>query len=145
MASKKIAETALEHAPKADVESFCCSWTNYKPVAWLVRKLSDGRYSSLHGGGQEAEAVQVWNTNVGALMLRPRIRSYLITLGQLFIHFARVLGFSKLVWHRTTKDEFLVETGRSYFDKYCKGSRVEGLSTDTVTCCCHRSVRRFSE
>ena len=65
---------------------------------------------------REAEAVQVWNANIGALMLYPRIRSYL--RAQLFIHCARVLGFSKLVWHRTTKDELLVEAGRSYFDRY---------------------------
>ena len=64
---------------------------------------------------REAEAVQVWNANVGTLMLHPRIRSHL--RAQLLIYCARVLGFSKLVWHRTTKDELLVEAGRLYLDR----------------------------
>jgi hypothetical protein len=49
-------------------------------------------------------------------MLHPRIRSHL--RAQLFIHYARVLGFSKLVWHGATKHELLVEAGRSYLDRY---------------------------
>ena len=65
---------------------------------------------------REAKAVQVWNANVGALMLYPRVYSYL--RAQLFINCARVLGFSKLVWHRTTKDKLLVEAGGSYLDRY---------------------------
>jgi hypothetical protein len=65
---------------------------------------------------REAEAVQVWNTNVGALMLHLRIRSQL--RAQLFIHCARVLHFSELVWHRTMKDGLLVEVARLYTDNY---------------------------
>jgi len=65
---------------------------------------------------REVEAVQMWNANVGALMLHPCTRSHL--RAQLFIHWARVLGFSKLVWQRTTKDELFVEAGRSYLDRY---------------------------
>ena len=44
---------------------------------------------------REAEAVQVWNANVGALILHPRISSHL--RAQLFIHCTRVSGFSKLI------------------------------------------------
>ncbi len=65
---------------------------------------------------REAEAVQVWNANVGALMLYPRIKSHL--RAQLFIYCTRVTGFSKLVWNRTTKDELLLEAGRLYLDRY---------------------------
>jgi hypothetical protein len=65
---------------------------------------------------REAEAVQVWNANVGALILHPRIYPHL--RAQLLIHCAGVLDFSKLVWHRTTKDELLVAAGRSYLDRY---------------------------
>jgi hypothetical protein len=65
---------------------------------------------------REAEAVQVWNTDVRALMLHPGMRSHL--RAQLLIHCARVLDFSKLVWHRTTKDELLVAAGRLYLDRY---------------------------
>ena len=58
----------------------------------------------------EAEAVQVSNANIGALMLHPHVCSHF--RAQLFIHCARALGFRKLVWHRTTKDE-LVEAADS--------------------------------
>ena len=78
---------------------------------------------------REAEAVQVWNANVGALMLHPRIRSHL--RAQLFIHCARVLGFSKLVWHRTPKDELLVEAGRSYLDRY---TDIEAATNPLILC-----------
>jgi hypothetical protein len=64
----------------------------------------------------EAEAVQIWNADVGALMLHPGMRSHL--KAQFLIHRARVLGLSKLVWHRTSKDELLVAAGRSYLDGY---------------------------
>lgn len=49
-------------------------------------------------------------------MLYPGIRSHLGA--QLLIHRSGVLDLSKLVWHRTTKDELLVVTGRSYLDRY---------------------------
>jgi hypothetical protein len=49
-------------------------------------------------------------------MLHPGMRSHL--RAQLLIHCARVLVFSKLVWHRTTKDELLVAAGQSYLDRY---------------------------
>ena len=55
----------------------------------------------------EAKAIQVRNANIGALMLHPHVCSHF--RAQLFIHCARVLGFRKLVWHRATKDELLVE------------------------------------
>lgn len=65
---------------------------------------------------REAETVQVWNANVGVLMLHPRIHSHL--KAQLFIHCAKILGFSKLVLHRKTKDKLLIKAGRSYLDRY---------------------------
>jgi hypothetical protein len=78
---------------------------------------------------REAEAVQVWNANVGALILHPRIRSHL--RAQLFIYCARVLGFSKLVWHRITKDELLVVAGRSYLDRY---TDIEAATNPLILC-----------
>ena len=78
---------------------------------------------------REAEAVQEWNANVGALILHPRIRSHLRT--QLFIHYARVLGFGKLVWHGITKDELLIEAGRSYLDRY---TYIEAASNPLILC-----------
>jgi hypothetical protein len=65
---------------------------------------------------RKAEAVQVWNADVRAILLHPGIRSHL--RAQLLVHCARVLDFSKLVWHRTAKDELLVTPGRTYLDGY---------------------------
>ena len=78
---------------------------------------------------REAKAIQVWNANVRALILHPRIHSHL--RAQLFIYCARVLGFGKLVWHRTTKDELLVEAGRSYLDGY---TYIEATSNPLILC-----------
>ena len=78
---------------------------------------------------REAKAIQVWNANVGTLMLHPRICSHF--RAQLFIHCTRVLGFSKLVWHRTTKDELLVEAGRSYLDRYLD---IEAVTNPFILC-----------
>jgi hypothetical protein len=78
---------------------------------------------------REAEAVQVWNANIEALILYPRIRSHL--RAQLFIHCARVLGFSKLVWHGATKHELLVEAGRSYLDRY---TDIEAATNPLILC-----------
>jgi hypothetical protein len=84
---------------------------------------------------REAKAIQMWNANVGALMLHPRIRSYL--KAQLLIHCARVLCFSKLVWHRATKDELLVEAGRSYLDRYID---IEAAANPLILCIDNTSV-----
>jgi hypothetical protein len=65
---------------------------------------------------REAEAVQVWNANIDVFKLHYGIHCHL--RAQLFIHCARVLGFSKLVWHGATKHKLLVEAGRSYFNTY---------------------------
>lgn len=65
---------------------------------------------------RESEAVQVWNADVGALMLHPGIRSYL--RAQLLIHCAWVLDFSKLMRHRTPKDELLVAADGLYLYRY---------------------------
>ena len=78
---------------------------------------------------REAEAVQVWNANIGALMLHPRIHAHL--RAQLFIHCARGLGFGKLVWHGTTEDELLVEAGRSYLDGY---TYIEAALNPLILC-----------
>lgn len=43
---------------------------------------------------REAEAVQVRNADIGALMLHPHVCSHF--RAQLFIHCARVLGFKSL-------------------------------------------------
>ena len=51
MVLKKITETALEHAPEADIERFLFLMDKLYIVAWLVQKLSSDTYSSLHGGG----------------------------------------------------------------------------------------------
>lgn len=78
---------------------------------------------------REAEAVQVWNTDIGALMLYPGICSHL--RAQLLIHCSRVLDFSKLVWHRTTKDELLVAVRRLYLDRYAD---VEAATNPSSLC-----------
>lgn len=65
---------------------------------------------------REAKAVQVWNGNVGALILYPNVGSSLAA--QFLVNGARVFGFGKLVWHRTAKDQVLVEAGRPYFHRY---------------------------
>ena len=57
---------------------------------------------------REAKAVQVWNADVGALILYPGIRSYF--RAQLLINCSRVLDFSKLM--------LLVVAGRLYLDRY---------------------------
>ena len=62
-------------------------------------------------------------------MLDPRICSYL--RAQLFIHYIRILGFSKLVWHRTTKDELLIEAGRSYLNRY---TDIEAATNPLILC-----------
>ena len=71
----------------------------------------------------------MWNANIGALMLYPDIRSHL--RAQLLIHCARVLDFSKLVWHRTTKDELLLEAGRLYLDRY---TDIEAATNPLIFC-----------
>ncbi len=65
---------------------------------------------------REAKAVQVWNADIGVLILYPGIRSHF--RAQLLINCSRVLDFSKLMWHRTPKDELLVVAGRLYLDRY---------------------------
>ena len=62
-------------------------------------------------------------------MLYPGIRSHL--RAQLLIHCARVLEFSKLVWHRTAKDELLVAAGRSYLDGY---TDIEAATNPLIFC-----------
>jgi len=84
---------------------------------------------------REAEAVQVWNANVRALILHLRIRSNL--RAQLFIHCARVFGFGKLVWLRATKDELLVEAGPLYLDRY---TYIEAASNPLILCIDNISV-----
>jgi hypothetical protein len=44
---------------------------------------------------------------------------------------ARVLGFGKLVWHRTTKDKLLVEAGRSYLNRY---TYIKAASNPLILC-----------
>ena len=78
---------------------------------------------------REAEAVQVWNANIGALILHPHMSSHL--RAQLFVHSTRILGFSKLVWHRTTEDELLVEAGRLYLDRY---TDIEAATNPLILC-----------
>ena len=78
---------------------------------------------------REAEAGQVWNTDIGALVLYPGIRSHL--RAQLLIHCSRVLDFSKLVWHKTTKDELLVAARRSYLDRYAD---IEAATNPSSLC-----------
>jgi len=36
----------------------------------------------------------------------------------IFVYCTRVIGFSKLVWHKTTKDKLTVKAGRLYLDGY---------------------------
>src|ERR1700709_2857446 len=78
---------------------------------------------------REAKAVQVWNTDIGALLLYPGICSYL--RAQLLIHCSRVLDFSKLVWHRATKYELLVAVRRSYLDRYAD---IEAATNPSSLC-----------
>jgi hypothetical protein len=78
---------------------------------------------------REAEAVQMWNANVEAFILYARIHSHL--RAQLFIHCARILGFSKLVWHRATKHKLLVEAGRSYLERYID---IEAATNPLILC-----------
>jgi hypothetical protein len=78
---------------------------------------------------REAEAVQVWNANIDAFKLHYGIHSHL--RAQLFIHCARVLGFSKLVWDGATKHELLVEADRSYFDR-C--TDIEAATNPLILC-----------
>jgi hypothetical protein len=49
MASKKIAEAALEHAPKADIERFLLLMDKLYTSS-MVSTEAIKRYSSLHGG-----------------------------------------------------------------------------------------------
>jgi len=78
---------------------------------------------------REAEAVQVWNTNVWVLVLYLRISSYL--RAQLFIHYTRVLSFGKLMWHGIMKDELLVEAGQLYLDRYIY---IKATSNPLILC-----------
>ncbi len=78
---------------------------------------------------REAEAIQVWNTNIRALMLYPGIRSHLTA--QLLIHFSRVIDFSQLVWHRSKTHELLVAPRRSYLDRY---AYIEAATNPSSLC-----------
>lgn len=78
---------------------------------------------------REAEAVQVWNANIEALILHLRMSSHL--RAQLFVHSTRILAFSKFVWHRTTEDELLVEAGRLYLDVY---TDIEAATNLLILC-----------
>lgn len=64
----------------------------------------------------EAEAIQARNANVAAMMLHPRVCAHL--RAQFLIYCPRVLRFSKLMWHRTAKDDLhLAGTSRLYLDR----------------------------
>jgi hypothetical protein len=57
VASKKIAETALKHAPYADVEgSLFLMDELYTSSMVSTRNLSGGRHSNLHGDGQRSRS-----------------------------------------------------------------------------------------
>lgn len=78
---------------------------------------------------RKAEAVQVRNADIWAMLLHPSIRSHL--RAQLLIHCARVPGFSKLVWHRAAKHELLLAAGRLYLDRYAD---IEAATNPFVRC-----------
>jgi hypothetical protein len=84
---------------------------------------------------RKAEAVQVWDANIGAPILHPHVRSHL--RAQLFIYCARVLCFGKLLWHGTTKHKLLVEAGRSYLDRY---TYIKAASNPLFLCCDNTGV-----
>ena len=104
IASKKIAETASEYAPKADVERFLLLMDKLYTSS-MVSTEAIKRYSSLYGVVREAEAVQVWNANIGASILYPHIRSNL--RAQLFMASASLCGMGQrkmsFLWKRVDR------------------------------------------
>ncbi len=65
---------------------------------------------------REAKAVQVQNGNVSVSIFYLYVGSNLVA--QFLVNTASVIGFGKLVWHRTTKDQVLVKAGRPSFHRY---------------------------
>lgn len=112
MASKKIAEAALKHAPKPDVER----------SLFLMDELYnvDGQRSRSHTSVEyEYQGTYV----VSRRTIPPQSST--------FIYCSRVIGFSKLVWHRTTKHKLLVAPRRSYLDRY---AYIEAATNPSSLC-----------
>ncbi|KAL5330337.1 hypothetical protein ACEPPN_003864 [Leptodophora sp. 'Broadleaf-Isolate-01'] len=65
---------------------------------------------------KKAEAVEMWNANLRASLLDPRVRAHLTA--QLLVHTAGVMGFCELMGHSTTQNELLDRVWRLHLNRH---------------------------